>query len=71
MTEQQEMHLKRIKDEFVELVDAKYRAGQAEHSGDLWKMSMESLIDCALDEAIDQVVYLLTIKHKYILMNTD
>lgn len=62
MTEGQEAHLEMIKNHFTNLVDVKYRAGQAEHGGNLYSMSIEKLIDNALDEAIDQVVYLLTLK---------
>lgn len=62
MTPEQENHLQSIKDEFVSLVDAKYRKGQAEHGGDL--MEKDGILDMAIEEAIDLVVYLLTLKHK-------
>lgn len=62
MTKEQEAHLERVKSEFCELVDEKYRAGQREHGGDLWNNKLTILIDLAIDEAIDQVVYLLTIR---------
>lgn len=38
----------------------KYMRGQAEHGGRLWEK--KGLIDMAIEEAIDQVVYLLTLK---------
>ena len=44
------------------LVDKKYTQGQQEHGGFLWKK--RGLIDMAIDEAIDQVVYLLTLKQQ-------
>lgn len=66
MTEAQERHLHEIKTEFVRLVDSKYRKGQAEHGGDLFKLSDLKLIECAIDEAIDQVVYLLTLRQNMI-----
>jgi hypothetical protein len=64
MTEKQEKHLQEIKDNFSNLCDTKYRKGQAEHGGNLFDMSPMQLLDNAIDEAIDQVVYLLTIKQK-------
>ena len=57
MTPEQERHLQMIKDEFVKRVDAKYRAGQKEHGGDLW--NKDSLAE-ALPEAIDLFVYIIT-----------
>ena len=49
------------------MVDHKYRKGQAEHGGQLWLNP--SLLDNAIDEAIDQVVYLLTLKEQQTLEN--
>ena len=62
MTPEQEHHLARIKSLFTTLVDTKYRAGQEEHGGDLFLISVDRLLDNAIFEAIDQVVYLLTLK---------
>lgn len=64
MTEHQEVHLFDLKKEFAEAVDKKYRAGQAEHGGDLWDQSFIKLLDAAIDEAVDQFVYLSTLKMK-------
>jgi len=64
MTKEQEAHLQSIKDEFNRLVDPKYRKGQEEHGGDLFDKDIKNLIEAALEEAIDQVVYLLTIKQQ-------
>ena len=64
MTPQQETHLKSITKRFTELCDTKYRKGQQEHGGDMWRMSPGELIDNAISEAIDQVVYLLTLKDR-------
>jgi hypothetical protein len=64
VTQGQEAHLERVKKEFVELVDAKYRAGAAEHRGELLALPDLSILDFAIDEAIDQVVYLLSLKEK-------
>src|SRR3990167_4934944 len=62
MTPEQEKHLQKIKDQFNELVDSKYRKGQEAHGGDLWAKS--GLLDMAIEEAIDQVTYLITLKDK-------
>ena len=64
MTEEQEEHLLQIKESFYHLADTKYRAGQAEHGGNLFDMSAIELLDNAIDEAVDQVVYLLTLRSK-------
>jgi hypothetical protein len=44
------------------MVDTKYRAGQAEHGGDLFRQTAVELCDAAILEAIDQVVYLFTLR---------
>ncbi len=62
MTPKQERHLQEIKDEFDSLVDRKYRLGAKEHDGDLQDMGTDDLLDNAIAEAIDLVVYLLTLK---------
>jgi hypothetical protein len=61
MTEEQEEHLKRIKTNFTSKVDAKYRKGQEEHGGNLIYSSALRLINMAIEEAIDQIVYLETL----------
>ena len=60
MTTQQNEHLAKIKTDFIQLVTEKYKKGQAQHGGNLW--NKKGLIDMAISEAIDQVVYLLTLK---------
>jgi hypothetical protein len=42
----------------------KYRAGAAEHGGNLWDLSTSTLLDNAVSEAIDQVIYLMTLRDK-------
>jgi hypothetical protein len=64
MNENQENHLESIKKEFNKLVDPKYRKGVQEHGGNLWQMDRESLLNCAIEEAIDQVVYLITLRQQ-------
>lgn len=64
MSVDQEAHLEQILDDTKRLMSEKYRAGQAEHGGNLFDLSPERLLDEAILEAIDQVVYLLTLKQK-------
>jgi len=51
-------------DEVYKMALAKYRKGAEEHGGNLWDLSEDELLDEAINEAIDQVIYLLTIKLK-------
>ncbi len=53
-----EAHLQRILTAFQREATDKYRKGQAEHGGDLWRH--HDLLDRAIEEAIDQVIYLFT-----------
>lgn len=62
MDKPSEMHLKKIKIQFTDMVDEKYRRGAEEHGGKLWEKT--GLVDMAIEEAIDQVVYLLTLKEQ-------
>lgn len=62
MTLEQEAHLKRIKSAFASKVDKKYREGQREHGGDLIHHSALALLEMTISEAIDQVVYLETLR---------
>lgn len=62
MTDAQEAHLQRIKDKFTAAVDEKYRKGQVEHGGNLWNKA--GVIDYAIEEALDMVVYLYTLKEQ-------
>jgi len=64
MNAKAEKHLQHIKNEFHKLVDLKYRKGQKEHGGILSEKSAEFLINAAIEEAIDQVVFLITLKNK-------
>jgi len=61
MTVGQERHLARVKKRCVVLLDAKYRAGQREHGGDLWEKPMVRSI---LEEGLDLVVYALTLEQQ-------
>jgi hypothetical protein len=60
MTPDQEAHLEAIKDEFDRLYDAKYRLGQAEHGGCVWRKP--GLVGLAIDEALDLFGYLYSLR---------
>lgn len=62
LTPEQEQHLKRIKANFTSKVDTKYRAGQKEHGGDLMHNNALAVLDMAIAEAVDLVVYLETLR---------
>lgn len=62
MEARHEAHLSTIQAEAISRINDKYRRGQVEHGGDLWKKDPIELIDDAIDEAVDQFVYLLTLK---------
>lgn len=55
MTPEQEEHLQQVKADFIRDVDAKYRKGQAEHGGDLWKKP--GVLEMLMDECVDFYVY--------------
>lgn len=66
MTPEQEIHLSEIISDFSTRCDAKYRKGQAEHGGNLFDLGMLQLIDNGLEEAVDQFVYLKTLRDKIV-----
>lgn len=66
MTIAREAHLDHILNEAHNRLDAKYRKGQAEHGGNLWDVPTLALVDNAIDEAIDQLTYLITIREKLV-----
>ena len=59
MTVDQERHLARIKSRMSQLLDAKYRLGQAEHQSNLFE---DRILPMMLDEVIDMVAYGLTLE---------
>lgn len=63
MDQEHEAHLKRVKFQIAELLDSKYRKGQAEHGGKLWEKA--GIIPNLVDEMTDFVVYLLTLREQY------
>lgn len=60
MTKEQEDHLRDIKYNLLNDIDAKYRHGQREHGGDVWKK--QGMIDNAIEEVLDLAVYLYTLR---------
>ena len=60
MTHQE--HIDSITASFKELATDKYFKGAKEHGGNLW--DKQGLIDMAIEEAIDQVIYLMTLKQQ-------
>ena len=53
-------HIESILKEFNLLAIKKYQRGQKEHGGKLWLKS--DMLDKAIEETIDLVIYLLTLK---------
>jgi len=63
MNEDQVKHLKSILSNTERLLSDKYIKGVIEHKTTLNKdYTALELLNCAIDEAIDQVTYLLTLK---------
>lgn len=62
MNPDHEAHLRRVKRNVAARIDRKYRAGQREHGGELWKKA--GLVEEALDEAVDLCVYLETLREQ-------
>ena len=60
MTVEQETHINEILSEFNDEARAKYEAGQQEHGGNIWEK--RGMLTHAIEEAIDQVVYLYTLR---------
>lgn len=66
MTPEREAHLLHIEQQVHVMLDTKYRKGQAEHGGSLFDVPTIQLVDNAIEEAIDQLTYLLTIREKLV-----
>ena len=64
MSAKQEAHLKRVDARFRKLLDVKYRKGAAEHGDNLLGMSILELLDEAIDENVDQAVFLLSLRER-------
>jgi hypothetical protein len=64
MTSKQKEHINNICKYFKDKAVNKYKKGAKEHGGNLWEV--EGLIDMALDEVIDQFIYLTTLRQQII-----
>lgn len=64
ITEAQAEHIIRLANEFGGIMTRKYVKGVKQHGGNLWERSPEYLLNEAIAEATDQVVYLLTLREK-------
>ena len=62
MTPAHEKHLEQIKLASCDLLDRKYRAGQKAHGGSLWNMPAARQVENAIEEATDQLTYLLSLR---------
>jgi hypothetical protein len=62
MTQKQEEHLEGIVEEFKAMIGWKYPKGVKEHGGNLWELSALELVEHALEEAVDQVAYLVSLR---------
>lgn len=62
MNDEQEIHLSQIREEIINRVSEKYRKGAEEHQGDLLSMEPLRLVEEAIDECVDNLVYLLTLR---------
>lgn len=59
-----EKHGKQIGDSVKRELVAKYIKGQQEHGGHLWEIPTPLINDMAIEEAIDQAVYLKTMQQQ-------
>jgi len=65
MNEEQTSHLNTILETSHRLIKDKYTKGSKEHNSILNKdYTSSQLLDMAIEEAIDQITYLLTLKEK-------
>lgn len=66
LNERQLQHLNRLTKKFIADTSVKFRKGAVEHGGDLQDMPILEIVDNALDEVIDQWVYLTTLRERLI-----
>lgn len=64
MNKKAETFLHKISKEAIISIDTKYRAGDKKYKGNLLDMSLEELVQEALQENIDQYTYLKAIEEK-------
>lgn len=66
MTDEQIAHAAHLARTFQKALEKKYSNGAKEHGGNLWDRSPLFLLDQAIAEAIDQFVYLQTLRDKLV-----
>lgn len=64
MTNEQKAHSAHLAKAFQDTMEVKYSNGAKEHGGNLWDRSPMFLLNQAISEAVDQFVYLQTLKDK-------
>lgn len=64
MSPQQHAHMKSIQITFNKQLEKKYEKGAKEHGGNLWERAPSWMLDQAIEEALDQYVYLITLKQQ-------
>lgn len=64
MSDEQKEHRAKIMQQASMLIHAKYEKGAREHHSLLTDYDAHWLLDSAIEEALDQIVYLLTLKDK-------
>ena len=64
LTVKQRAHVRGIVKEWSKRGTAKYEHGVKEHGGNLWEHGTLYLLDQAIDENIDQFVYLITLRQR-------
>jgi hypothetical protein len=60
VTPEQEDYLAHLKKEIMSDLDAKFRAGQIEHGGNIWEKP--GMLEHAIEEVLDMAVYLYVLR---------
>ena len=64
-TKKHDLHLTTLQMAAVESMEKKYKKGVVEHGGTkLWEMPTARLVENAIEEATDQLTYLLTLRQQ-------
>jgi hypothetical protein len=64
-TKKHDLHMSTIQMAAVECIEKKYRRGVEENNGTkLWEMPAVNLVENAIEEATDQLTYLLTLRQE-------
>ena len=62
----QRSHLRSLDRDISRRLIAKYARGADEHGGYIWDQDPLTLVNNAIDESVDQLVYLLTLRDQLI-----